>query len=424
MDSRGAGHNILIVIILFGIMIVYTLPVMGQIYGCTDPQATNYDPAASLNDGSCLYDPTSLDTPVFMSLPGLVNETSGLIFWNEGLWTHNDSGGDAAIYKIDTATGEIIQWVFIDNADNTDWEDIDQDEYNIYIGDFGNNSGSRQDLHILVISKEDILTSLTDTIYVNANVIWFSFADQQVFTPNHNNHNYDCEAMISVGDSLYLFSKNWLNKYSRIYRVPKIPGTYQAEVLDSLNAGCLVTGASCYPETGFIALTGYSTFIPMFWMLWDYQGTDFLSGNKRLITMPYILGAQTEGACVISQDGILISAEASQFFNQQVYYAEYGQYTGNYTGNVESAIKDIDIQITPNPVNNRIIIEIPDARGFEPEVSILNQVGSPCDVLYSIFTKTGNGYRIIVDADQLKDGFYAVKVGCGPIVKTGKLIKN
>jgi len=424
MDSRGILHIWFFTTVLVIASTVYGLPTYAQVCGCPDPQAINYNPAATVNDGSCEYEPTALDPPVFMSLPGLVNETSGLIYWNEGLWTHNDSGGDAAIYKIDTATGETVQWVFVENTVNTDWEDIDQDEDNIYIGDFGNNSGSRQDLHILIISKEDILSSLTDTVYVNANVIWFSFADQQVFTPNHNNHNYDCEAMISIGDSLYLFSKNWINKYSRIYKLPKAPGTWQAEVLDSLDAGCLVTGASYYPETGFIALTGYSTFIPMFWMLWDYQGTGFLSGNKRLITMPYILGAQTEGVCVISQDGILISAEANQFFNQQVYFAEYGQYTGNLTNNAESVSIDIDVQINPNPVNNKIIIEIPDARGYEPVVTILNQLGAPCDVLYSIFTKTGDGYRIVLDAGQLQDGFYAVKVGCGPVIKTGKLIKN
>lgn len=28
----------------------------GQILGCTNPSATNYDPAATQDDGSCLYD--------------------------------------------------------------------------------------------------------------------------------------------------------------------------------------------------------------------------------------------------------------------------------------------------------------------------------------------------------------------------------
>ncbi len=395
-----------------------------QVAGCTDPQANNYNPVAIINDGSCEYEPTPYNPPVLFNLPGQINETSGLIYWDNGLWSHNDSGGDPILYKVDTSTGEIIKWVMIDNALNVDWEDIAQDEQCIYIGDFGNNAGTRDDMNILVINKENILLSFSDTVNILGEEIWFSFEDQTVFSPNQNNHNYDCEAMIVVEDSIYLFSKNWVNRYTRLYRLPKEPGTYQAVVLDSLNVNCLVTGADYFEETGFVTLTGYNFFIPMFWMLWDYQGHNFFSGNKRLINMPALLGAQTEGVSITSGDDLLISAEKTDLFDQSVYEVDYGQWVGSATSIANLIPTKSEIKINPNPVNDKLIIETPGIEGLEPEIAIYNQMGSVCDIMYRIFTKMEDKCRTTIDVSHLQEGFYVVKVQYGPVFKTGKLIKN
>ncbi|MCD4681234.1 MAG: hypothetical protein K8S00_12690, partial [Bacteroidales bacterium] len=53
-----------------------------------------------------------------------IEETSGLIYLNHKLITHNDSGGEAALYEIDSISGNVVRKVFISNAKNTDWEDI------------------------------------------------------------------------------------------------------------------------------------------------------------------------------------------------------------------------------------------------------------------------------------------------------------
>ena len=82
------------------------------------------------------------------ALPGSLNESSGAIFFNNRLITHNDSGGEAKLYELDTISGIIEREVTILNATNVDWEDITQDETSIYIGDFGNNNGNRTDLKI------------------------------------------------------------------------------------------------------------------------------------------------------------------------------------------------------------------------------------------------------------------------------------
>ena len=123
--------------------------------GCTDPLANNYDAAAITNDGSCTYSTTDYSLTEIAILPDLINESSGLVFFDDQLWTHNDKGGEDKIYQIDTSTGVVIQTVVIAAADNDDWEDLAQDENHIYIGDFGNNKGDRMNLKIYKIKNQN-----------------------------------------------------------------------------------------------------------------------------------------------------------------------------------------------------------------------------------------------------------------------------
>ena len=51
-----------------------------NILGCTDPQANNYDISATINDGSCTYNPTIYKPDFRFILPDEVEETSGLFF--------------------------------------------------------------------------------------------------------------------------------------------------------------------------------------------------------------------------------------------------------------------------------------------------------------------------------------------------------
>ena len=97
------------------------------------------------------------------NLPNTVSETSGLLFLKGTLITHNDSGDDANLYELDTLSGSISRTISITNATNVDWEDITQDETYIYIGDFGNNNGNRQDLKVYKILKTDYINNTSIT---------------------------------------------------------------------------------------------------------------------------------------------------------------------------------------------------------------------------------------------------------------------
>ena len=192
---------------------------------------------------------TNLQTPD-------LDENSGLIFYNNNIITFNDSGGEANLYEINASTGNITRTVTITNATNVDWEDITQDASYIYIGDIGNNNGNRTDLKIYKIAKNDYNGS--DDIAV-AEIISYSYADQLDFTSNPNNTNWDAEGLISYGDQLLIFSKNWVDNRVNVYSTPKTNGTHSALLESSYNTNGLITSAEISLNETIIYLTGYSS---------------------------------------------------------------------------------------------------------------------------------------------------------------------
>lgn len=250
--------------------------------GCTDPRAINYEPNATVNDGSCTY-PYTIVTPYFSNaLPTLLNGSSGLMFFDEMLFTHNDHD-DQSLFQIDSTDGHIIEQLYFSGIPFQDVEDCDHDSLYVYLGDTGNNSfGNRTDLHFLRILKSSLQSDnpIIDTL-------WFSYVDQVDFSScPDNTTDFDCEAFIVVGDSIYLFTKQWITQHTALYAMPKTPGTHVAQRKSEFAVNGLVTSACYIPENQQIVLCGYSTIMqPFVVLLYDYHGTDFFSGNKRKISL-------------------------------------------------------------------------------------------------------------------------------------------
>ncbi|MBC7552634.1 MAG: T9SS type A sorting domain-containing protein [Taibaiella sp.] len=278
--------------------------------GCTDPAATNYNASATTNDGSCVY-PVTHNTPVYRcDLNSSCKESSALVWTDNKLWTINDSGNPANLYSVDTNTGTVLQKVVIDNYANNDWEALAADSAFIYIGDHGNNNGNRTNLKILKIAKADIGSATV--VHVNAQAIFFSYADQTSLSSSSTN-NFDCEAMLSLKDSLYLFTKDRGDLKTRVYKLPKVPGTYSAAPYTTYNVSGLITDASYSSTTGEVLLAGYQpgAVNSFLWFLNDYKGVDFFSGNKRRIEIGDGGDWQTEGITYISPYRYFISNESS-----------------------------------------------------------------------------------------------------------------
>lgn len=292
------------------------------------------------------------------SLQESLNETSGLIFINQKLITHNDSGGKPELYEIDSISGEIIRTVVISNATNVDWEDICNDSTYLYIGDFG-NTGSRTDLKIYRLLISSYLTTANDTVTVDT--IQFHYSDQTDFTPAQFSTNFDAEALISFNDSLYIFTKNWGNNWTNIYALPKSPGNYKISKVDSINAQGLVSAATYNSDSRTILLLGYTFVSPFIIEIGNFTFNEFSSGTieRYLIPTPPDYSIQMEGLTFLNQDQYFITAEEFPPLKSALYRLDTDHFTG-----LESHEK-IAGNIYPNPTSDFIHINYDDLSRVE-----------------------------------------------------------
>lgn len=344
-----------------GMIILIPHVAFAQIYGCTDPLATNYNPNATLNDGSCVYPTASVNATSSVGLGAELTETSGLCVWNQYLWTHNDNS-DNHLYGLDSISGSILTEYTLPGLENIDWEEISQDEAFLYIGDFGNNqNGNRTDLSIHRIGKQSLLNGSPEI-----ETIHFAYSNQYNFQPTgQNNTNFDCEAMVVSTDSIYLFTKQWLNNQTSMYTLPKTPGSYTAKFRESLNVGFLVTGAVYFQDKRLIVLSGYSSLLqPYLCLLYDFREDHFFSGNKRTLglNLPF---HQVEG--ITGADGLNYYLSNERFSQppvitvpQALHKVELDEYLEYYLQHLNASLEEspetTSISVYPSFTSDRVTV--------------------------------------------------------------------
>ncbi len=330
-------------------------------------------------------------------------ESSGLYYENGIVWTHNDSGNAADFFKVDTASGALIQKVSVTNFPNIDWEDITADSNFIYIADCGNNNGTRTDLKILKIDRAQ-LTNTAAVIGVTAQAINFVYADQTSYASNSSN-NYDCEAILSMNGAIYLFTKDRGDFQTRVYRLPKVAGSYTVSPYTSYNVNGKITGADYHRTKKEVVLIGYmaSNKNSFLYFLNDFSGDLFFSGNKRRIEIGNAVNDwQTEGVTYgVNANELFISCETS--------YTTATLYNSNKTnmivlGQPENYDYNYLVNIYPIPAEDQLIIESKEAI---LEMELKNSGGQV--ILHELM----NTDRLRIDFDdhpQLKSGFYFIQI--------------
>ncbi|MDF4203233.1 hypothetical protein PXD56_09720 [Maribacter sp. SA7] len=335
-------------------------------------------------------------------LPDDVFETSGLLYFNGNLITHNDSGNEAVLYEIDLQSLSIIRRVIISNVTNIDWEAISQDDEYIYIGDFGNNVGTRKDLAVHRILKEDFLNANT----VSAETINFSYEDQQDFE-NSGNSDWDAEAFFVIDDRLVVLTKQWKSLGSVAYEFSKFPGTYVASRVGAIDDIGLITDATYDTESNRLVIIGYSSILSPFVGVVEHL-------NFNAVFEGYI--QQSLGLNFIQAEGLTQTSEENYYFSSEYYSRQ--------TPTIESTSRLFSFQIptieeeptepeepeNPQEPENPEEPEVPDnleepENPAEPEIP--EESENPEDPILPVFPEnTGKEDELIIYRDNVSSRYY------------------
>ncbi len=242
-------------------------------------------------------------------LPNSDAESSGLYIQSrDSIWSVNDGGNPSEIHLIDTF-GQKFREIDIVGASNLDWEELARDDAgNLYIGDFGNNLQTRQDLRVLRLVNPEAAQSAT----AFAEIINFSYEDQTEFPPNFNQWYFDCEAMLLMGDSIFVFTKDFSIPYigfTRVYWLPNTPGNHIAKYFgafytaDGSIPNGSVTGATISPDRSKIILVSNQRL----WLFRNFEGQNFLNGEVHQFDLPD--DTQKEAVAFVDECHVYITDE-------------------------------------------------------------------------------------------------------------------
>ncbi len=349
------------------------------------------------------------------NLPLGLQEISGSVFYNQSIYALNDSGGSTQLIEINPQTAELIREIDILGATNVDWEAMSMDETHIYIGDIGNNAGNRQDLTIYKIQKSEMAQSS-----ISAESFVFSYSDQINFENEFQNHNFDAEAMIVIGDSIYIFSKNWVDQQTKVYAIAKDGSQSVANLVAEIEVNTLVTDACYDAPSNQLVLIGYSEMLQPKTIVFPNFNTSNISNNTfETYALPIDFGTvlQTES---VSYLGDNTYAVGNEYYSTVVAginiisEARLHTFTLNSTLQIAPSIPSIETTIYPNPSKDFISIAISNSMQIE-NIYIYN--------LYGIAQNITMDSNQIIDIQSLERGIYYLQFLTNQGIQTQKFIK-
>ena len=251
-------------------------------------------------------------------LPKIINETSGLEFYNNNFITHNDSGGEPSLYVFNE-DGEIIETIELNKnpdfeIENNDWEDITNDNEYLFVADTGNNFGNRDNLNIIRVSK--------GTDFMVDGIIEISYSDQESFFPRPK-HKYDAEAIIVIEDKIALFSKDRENLNTDLYLVDKNQNGSQILTSEvSYDVDTLITGGDFDEDRNLLALVSYNSNGNQYLLLFENFKLNNLENNTYKKFKIPLEQAQIEAVKIIDEKTFWVTSEDEGIGNPFMYKIE------------------------------------------------------------------------------------------------------
>jgi hypothetical protein len=207
------------------------------------------------------------------------------------VWAIQDAGNSNNLFGLNEK-GHIIRNIDISNTENIDWEDLTTDsDCNIYIGDFGNNSKTREVFRILKVSYNDLISNS-------------AIAEIIEFTLPKDIESKDFEGFFLLKNSFYLMSKE--NDEFNVFKVPNTIGKHVATLRSSYNLNAKkgkITSADVSNDGKTIVLLNHDKL----WKFTNFESDDFFSGNIEKLSFKH--SSQKEGVCFKSNSKVLLTDE-------------------------------------------------------------------------------------------------------------------
>lgn len=373
----------------------------------------------------CLLISTGLQSQDFkldsvVVLQSTLPESSGLLYRDGVLITHNDSGDGPYLYEIDTLTGAVARTVCLANASAVDWEELAADETYLYIGDFGNNLGARTDLRIYRVAWDDYWQQ--DTVLAEA--IHFNYAEQTDFSIQTETTPFDAEALIAAADGLYLFTKNWSDQQKcKIYRIPKTPGNYTVSVIDSIATPGLLTGANYHAADQRLLFVGYNFAEAFIIELSNVDLDNFSTATSRNWILPLDGSIKTEAIAYRDNRFAYLTKERNSLGEAVLYRLDT-----DFSTSTQELNRPVNFRVSPNPIGAGKVtfqLELP-ADFLYQTTPLLRLLDTQGRVVYQahfplIRDRVAN---LQLDVTDLASGVYFYEVIGRSLLASGKLLVN
>ena len=270
----------------------------GLLGGCVEPE-----PFEASVDWPCQ------DVSLWAALPAEIEETSGVAASRRHagiFWTHNDSGGDSAVFALDSA-GAVVGRVRVSGATNRDWEDIDLGPCDagsgddcLFIGDMGDNRERYGNIAVYRVPEPD---PRGDTASAPAERMRLRYPEGP----------RDAEALFVTDAGLHIVAKGRSHAIE-LFRVPAFRRADDPVVLTRVqrlapppaSVSSQVTAAAASPDGRTVVIRSYSALT-----FYEMDG-DTLRQVGEPADLTGIGQLQGEGVDLMAGGGVVLTGEKSQ----------------------------------------------------------------------------------------------------------------
>lgn len=190
----------------------------------------------------------------WIELPSTLQETSGLACYRNKLFTLNDSGNAPTLYEL-SSDGAVGREYHV-SAENHDWEAITATDTALFIGDVGDNNGTRSSLVIYQYVLDQPEEQRVKPWYVQ-------YPEQLKDEIAPYQHDRDSEAIVALSDTLLiLVTKSWLTNIAHVYSVQlqDTGKTHVTKVADISGLPGIVTDIAKVPNSDDFIVVGYANY--------------------------------------------------------------------------------------------------------------------------------------------------------------------